>query len=72
MQLLLSKCTPMARQILELNFGINGQTPMSYSAIAKRLSVHEETVGAIKKRTLEALRTLLASMDGATNGDCPA
>lgn len=57
------------REVVELRYGLNGETPSSLEAIARRLSVSRDRVRQIELDAIDALSTALAGLD---DEDAPA
>ncbi len=59
---LLSKLTPRQRQVLELHFGMTGQTSYSLEAISKKLGISKERVRQIERQAMDKLQKLGVSL----------
>ncbi len=57
------------RSVVELRFGLNGETPTSLDEIAKRLSIGRERVRRIEVDALDRLSTALSGIDDETAPD---
>ena len=51
--------TDQERQVIELRYGLNGQTPQRQRQVAERTGISRSYVSRIEKRALEKLRTAL-------------
>lgn len=59
---LLSQLTPRQRQVLELHFGMTGQTSYSLEAISKKLGISKERVRQIERQAMDKLQKLGVSL----------
>ena len=59
---LLSQLTPRQRQVLELHFGMTGQTSYSLEAISKQLGISKERVRQIERQAMDKLQKLGVSL----------
>ena len=51
--------TEQERQVIELRYGLGGQTPLRQRQVAERTGISRSYVSRIEKRALEKLRTAL-------------
>ena len=51
--------TDQERQVIELRYGLNGQTPQRQRQVAERTGISRSYVSRIEKRALEKLRAAL-------------
>lgn len=59
---LLSQLTKRQRQVLELHFGMTGQTSYSLEAISKKLGISKERVRQIERQAMDKLQKLGVSL----------